>query len=191
MHSWFLLRHDGLIGSDRHLLRWNLFSCLGVRLLLMSCWYVYLSGLSINLHELFCWHFCCDNWTECMQRMYSWFLLRHDGLIGSDRNLLCWDVFSCISFRLLLMSCWHLHLSGISVKLLELCLRHFRRYGWLECLYCLHSWFLLRHGGLIGGDRHMHRRKIFGWLHQRPFAPHVLLERIPHRHLSQAARAVP
>jgi len=54
-------------------------------MLVLLGWNLHFHCIIRNLHELFRWHFRRVDWIECMQRLHSWFLLRHDGFISSDR----------------------------------------------------------------------------------------------------------
>ena len=108
-----------------------------------------------------CCNLRCDDWIECLYCLHCWFLLRHDGFISCDWKLCSRIIFSFVGKCLLFLLGWNLHFNGISIELLELFQWNFRRIGWIECLYCLYSWFLLRHDGFISYDWKLCSRVIF------------------------------
>jgi len=164
---WVILRHDGIVSGDWKLRRWQVFSCLSHRMLVLLGWNLHFDCISIKLHELFHGHFRRVSWIECMHGLHSWVILRHCRIVSSDWKLRCWQVFSCISHRMLILLGWNLHFEGISIKLLELFHGHFRRVCWIKCMYCLHSWVILRYGRIVSSDWQLCRWQVFSCISHR------------------------
>jgi len=91
-------------------------------------WILHRDGVFISLLELFHGHLCGVGWIECMQCLLRWFILRHDWFIRSEWQLFSWVVFSCLSDRLLFLSCWE-----------------FSSHSELVELFVVHSRVVLRH----------------------------------------------
>jgi len=132
LHGWILLRHHGTVRGYWQLRRWGIFSCFGKRLLVLLGWNLHFNGISIELLELLDRQFRCDDWIECMQRLHSWVILRHDGTVRVYWQLRRWDVFSCICNCLFELFGWNLFVGCIINELLKLSWRILFNNNWRD-----------------------------------------------------------
>jgi len=105
-----------------------------------------------DLYELPCRILCRKRWIHKLCCLPCRVILCHRGFVYSDWKLRLWQVFSCISHRMLVLLGWNLHFDCISIKLHELFHGHFRRVSWIECMHGLHCWVILRHCRIVSSD---------------------------------------
>ena len=60
VHSWVILRYDGIVCSDGKLCCWDVFSCIFDSLLVLSRWHLHVNDIFFSLFKL-----CFRNFIDC------------------------------------------------------------------------------------------------------------------------------
>ena len=110
-----------------------------------------------NLHNMFnvpnkCnyRHFRFIDWVECVLRLPSRFILRHDGAFSSHWELYCREVFSCIGFCMLVLFGGYVRFHHGSGRYLQFLLERFLCCNfWVDEVHGVHRGIVLRLDGTL------------------------------------------